>query len=301
MSGLKKTLLAIPLLVLALNGCNDDATTNSGPGTLNLAITDAPVDNANFIFIEFTGVELKPSSGNSINIDFASPKRINLLNLQGSTYEWLLDRQTINSGTYSWMRLKVNATQGDTTDSTLIDNTGGIHSLYIPSGSETGLKLNSAFTILGGTTLSLVIDFDLRKSVHSPQGEIADYVLKPSLRLVQTALAGHLFGTVPTSQASDSNCSGAVYLFAGHNASPNDEGSASPNPVSTAQIKLNGASGQYEYEIGFIDRGSYTAAFTCDADNDNPAIDDVIVFLDSANVTIEPGQTSTYHFPIPTP
>jgi len=291
---LRKRLLITPLLALALNGCGGGNGVNGGPGTLNLAITDAPVDDALQIWVEFTGVEIQPSSGTPINIDFTPQKKINLLNLQGSNFEWLLDGQSISAGTYSWIRLKVNAAQG--TNASELVNSSGVHSLYIPSGSETGLKLNSAFTILGGTTLGLTIDFDLRKSVHQPQGIVADYVLKPSLRLVHTSLAGHIAGTVPANQASAANCAGAVYLFAGHNITPDD---AQPALVSAAQVKLNGGSGQYEYEIGFITRGNYTVAFTCEADNDDPASNDAVAFLDDANVIIEPGKTIMYNFSTP--
>ncbi|MFC1749960.1 DUF4382 domain-containing protein [Pseudomonadota bacterium] len=295
---LTKALFAAPLLALALNGCNDSTTgTSSGTGTLNLAVTDAPIDDALQVWVEFTGIELKPSGGTSVDIDFATAKRINLLSLQGTDFDSLLSGQSVSSGSYSWMRLKVNAEQS-TQDSYVVTSTGA-HSLYIPSGSETGLKLHNPFTILGGTTHDLTIDFDLRKSVHQPQGVVSDYVLKPSLRLLQDTLAGHISGTVPTTQASDTDCAGAVYAFEGSDVTPTDEGPTTPNPVSTALVKLNTESGDYEYEIGFLERGNYTIAFTCEADQDEPTTDDTIAFLDNANAAVTAGQTTTHNFPTP--
>lgn len=44
--------------------------------------------------------------------------------------------------------------------------------------------------------LLLPSDFDLRKSVHNPAGLDDDYILRPTLRLVDDNTAGALTGTV---------------------------------------------------------------------------------------------------------
>ncbi len=303
MNNLSKTLIAAPVLALAMSGCNDGSTSNNGStGTLNLAVTDAPVDDALQVWITFTGVELKPTSGNAFDIDFATPKEINLLDLQGSDFSFLVEDETILSGTYNWMRLKVKAERDTITGDSYLVNSTGTHSLYIPSGSETGLKLHNAFTIMGGSVNDLTIDFDLRKSIHKPQGAVSDYVLKPSLRLVQDQTSGHITGTVPTIQAADAACtSAAVYLFEGENVTPTDEGPTEPNPITTSLVKYNIDSASYEYEIGFVPAGNYTIAFTCVADTDEPTTDEEITFLSSDNVSVTYGSTATFNFPEPTP
>jgi len=68
--------------------------------------------------------------------------------------------------------------------------------LYIPSGAETGLKLSKPFVVAQRATTRLMIDFDLRKSVVAPPGQSPNWILKPSLRLVDLLEVGALKGTV---------------------------------------------------------------------------------------------------------
>src|SRR3981189_1827661 len=55
-----------------------------GMGQMTLSVGDAPVDGAQKVVVEFTGVELVPNSGNPLDITFASPKTIDLLNQSGT-------------------------------------------------------------------------------------------------------------------------------------------------------------------------------------------------------------------------
>jgi len=57
-----------------------------------------------------------------------------------------IDLLALTAGDYSWIRLKVNAARG-LIDSyiDLLDDTR--HSLYVPSGSQSGLKLNHGFNV----------------------------------------------------------------------------------------------------------------------------------------------------------
>lgn len=77
------------------------------------------------------------------------------------------------------------------------------YELRVPSGSETGLKHNTPFTVAEGTVDMTVadensvytIDFDLRKSIVNPGGQ-PGYFLKSVLRLVQNINTGTISGTV---------------------------------------------------------------------------------------------------------
>ena len=73
-----------------------------------LGITDAPVDVADAVVVQFSGVELKPKDG-SASRSLRDAKTIDLLALQGTNRATLLDGEQIPSGEYTWMRLKVNA------------------------------------------------------------------------------------------------------------------------------------------------------------------------------------------------
>ena len=291
----------VALMLTACGGGGGDSST----GTLDLAITDAPVDDAKAVVVEFTGVQLQHAGGERIDYDFVDeldnpePRQIDLLALTGGTTELLLDGVTLTAGDYSWIRLKVNAERG-VIDSyiDLLDDTR--HSLYVPSGSQSGLKLNRGFNIPDGGMASFTIDFDLRKSVHNPSNPADDYILRPTLRLVDGNTDGALSGIV-SGIGNDPDCNdnvdyvGAVYVF--NDGDPVDDVDGVDDPVTSAMVP---ADGNYAYTVAFLPEGDYTVAFTCDADIDDNANDaDPVDFVGEAVVTITAGKTTMQDFQIP--
>ena len=195
----------LPAFLLAACGGSSMDDPMSTTAQLTLAITDAPVDGAAIVNIQVTGVEIKSASDmDNIDEDFNEPMNIDLLALQGGGSINLLENVTIEAGTYQWIRLKVNA-ERSVNDSYLLplDDTGepmedidvNRISLWIPSGNQTGLKLNHSFVVTAGGATNFTIDFDLRKSITNPVGQ-DDYFLKPSLRLVDNSEVGEISGEV---------------------------------------------------------------------------------------------------------
>lgn len=283
--------LVLASVLLALAGCKSD---DPDTGKMAVAITDAPVDGAEAVVVEFTGIEVQ-GSGERLNFDFDTPKTIDLLQLTGDESLELLPETTVNAGQYQWIRLKVNAEQG-VTDS-YIDIDGARYSLYVPSGAQTGLKLNRPFTVAAGGITDFTIDFDLRKSVHEPQNGSGDYFLRPTLRIVDNLEVGHINGLVDETLLNAEGCSetSGVYLFAGYDAETDDIDANEPEPITTTTVEMN-TDGFYEYEIGFVQAGDYTLAFTCEAANDNPETDDAITFSTTQNVTVTVNETATVDF-----
>jgi len=54
--------------------------------------------------------------------------------------------------------------------------------------------------------------------------------------------------------------------------------------------------GDFTYVVGFLTEGDYTAAFTCEADGDDPEEPSEIDFLQTENTAIEVGETTTLDF-----
>ena len=81
-----------------------------GTGTLKLNITDAPVDDAEADWIQFSGVALKPegSAPEIVAIPAPATRRINLLQYQQGMVAVLLDNIPLNAGSYEWVRLIVD-------------------------------------------------------------------------------------------------------------------------------------------------------------------------------------------------
>ncbi len=291
--------LCTTLLITACDG-NDASFTTHNLITLN--ITDAPVDEADAVIVEFSGVTLKAANGNDRSFDFDPPKSINLLALQGTQSQPLLENVEIPAGQYTQIRLAVNAEFDSVMDSYITVNSVD-YELRVPSGSQSGLKLNTPFTVATGTAGMSVannnaiytIDFDLRKSIVKPNGQ-PGYFLKPVLRLIQNVNTGSISGTINDALLVGANCSdadplsgNAIYVFNNADTLPDDVDEMGAEPLTTALVNFNSETGIYSYEVGFLPEGSYTLAFTCAADLDNELDNANVVFDAVENVTVTAG------------
>jgi len=303
------TLIAI---ITACGSGGDSSNLTSGRGgsansMFNLDITDAAIDNADEVWVEFTGVSIQPSSSqadqSTLEFTFDTAKRINLLALQGNNVQALLSDEIIPSGSYDWIRLAVNAERDGTFDSYIRLKDGNTHEIFIPSGSQSGLKLNTGFEIIPTAEFNFTIDFDLRKSIVITGNNL--YKLKPTLRLINNAISATIVGNVNASLLSttgagctDNNPStgNAVYLFTNSDVTPDDIDKQAENPLSTALVTLNGSTGKYEYTLGFIPEGNYTISFTCQAENDDPEKSDSINFTGTSNISLTAGQVLNFNF-----
>lgn len=292
-------LLGCTLLVACgSGGGTDDSNSAAGGrggtqnGFLSLSITDAPIDGAKEVWVQFDGVELKPSaSSETISHSFNPPMNINLLALQGQNSVQMLTNKTFPTGGYDWLMLKITAVNDGVLDSYIMLSDGSVHELDIPSGSESGLKIIGGLEIIANTSTSKTVDFDLRKSIVLTG--LGDYMLAPALTLTDDTETGSIDGTVKLSALTGPGCSdadpstgNAIYLYDGFNVTPDDVDNIGIEPAASTMVTLNNATGAYEYSFGFIPLGKYTAVFTCQADLDNPASDDVITFSKAKNVNL---------------
>ncbi|MBT8142243.1 MAG: DUF4382 domain-containing protein [Gammaproteobacteria bacterium] len=288
----KNVLLSAVALGLAACGGETDPPST---GAFSLSITDAPVDGATAVWVYFTGIELHGPSG-TISIDAAD--KINLMALQGNNSELLASVTDLEAGNYQWMRLLVNAEEG-VMDSYIEFDTESFP-LRIPSGAQNGLKLNRPFVIAAGSRTDFTIDFDLRKSVHKPSAQNADYILRPTLRVVNNLEVGTVIGTVAAEILTNNNCAEgtAVYLFDGLAAVADDIDGLDAEPVTTANVTIDTNTGAGSYEIGFVEADlDYTVALTCTADLDDPEVDNLnttatppvedVFFIDQQNITVQ--------------
>lgn len=266
-------LLACVAALPACGGGSGDPA--DATGRLNLNIGDAAIDGAAEVVVVFTGIELH-SNGSTETFDFAAPKEIDLLAYQnGATYN-LVEGLAVDAGEYQWMRLKVIAEQNRSDGSYILFENGEQYPLYIPSGAETGLKLNRPFRIAAGSITRLVADFDLRKSVIAPPGRSPNYVLKPVLRLMDELEVGDIVGQVDLAAlaaaqlgagATAADCDGGIYLFGGAAATPDDmdrDATDGADPVLFRPLVTEAAATVASYRFDFVEAGGYTVAATCD-------------------------------------
>jgi hypothetical protein len=297
-------------LLAACGGSGGDGD-KANTGTLKLGITDAPVDYAQNVVIQFSGVELKPMNGAPFSIDFT--KSFDLLTLTGTNRAMLLDGAVIPAGDYEWVRLKVNADPNVGGDSYLVlEQDGGQCEMRVPSGDQTGLKLIKGFTVAVGSVTDFTIDFDLRRSLVAPPGQKTmmntcggqAYMLKPVLRMVNNLQVGAVSGTVDSNlitrecvSSATAPYPGNVYLF-GQIAAGALDTTVIPDDYDAIVADPNGADALVSamvdpatgnYMIGFVAPGRYKLAYTCDLDDTEVDADLVTVPEETVDFTLPEG------------
>lgn len=300
--------LAFGLLVA---GCGSSSSPGANTGVLSVRITDAAVDGAEHVYVQFHGLEIQSANGTRTTLYYCqdpanaantivststcsalpAPKQIDLLALSGGQAEVLLNGFVLPAGQYSWIRLMVDT--AGIHDSYIVVAGGADYELTIPSGAETGLKLNSGFVVPAGGSADFTLDFDLRKSITvTGTGE---YILRPTLRMVDSTTVGAIAGTVSASLVP-AGCTPAVYVYTGAGVTPQDIAGTASDPVTTAMVKLDTGSGEYRYEAAFLPAGDYTVAYTCQAALDDPTVSDGLLFSGTATVSVTADTITVHNF-----
>ena len=273
-------------------------------GSLTLALTDAPVDEVLEVNLQISGVSVKPQSGPAIDYEFAAPVVIDLLSLQNGNVFNLLDGESVPAGRYNWIELHANAELDGEFDSYVVPASGGQIELRTPSGSS---RFVSGFVVTAGQSNSFTLDWDVRRALTDPVG-LDGWQLTSAHRLIDMTEYGSLSGVVADGLVMDDSCTSdeegngnAVYVYLGHDAVPDDLGSAG-EPITTAPVSRNEAmAGAYSYTVPFLDPGQYTVAFTCQALDDHPDTDetdeDEIAFGGQVNAEVVEGQDTANEAP----
>lgn len=261
-------------------------------------------------------MSLKPADGDWVEFTFDEPKSLNLLEYQDGLSAPLITDEEVPAGQYSELRLNINVEDSDTDDDSLSDSyvitedaPDDHKTLAVPSSV---LKLKGNFLVAADTTTDFTIDFDVRKSLVDPQGEsLADYLLKPSLRLVNNLQVGSINGEVDylliqqtrldDDQAANDcadNYAGSVYVFEGPDIEPTDinVNSEDVQPLMAVPVSNEDRSGLYTYSAAFLPAGDYTISYSCQLDDNE--IDDALDFQGTQNVTVV-ADTEVQAEPIP--
>ncbi len=300
----------IAALALAVAACGSGGGSNSmgmtSPQTqaqMRLSVGDKPpADNAVHVVVVFTGVELTADSGSPVTINFATPKSIDLMTESGTASAVLFD-QPIPAGSYSQIRLMVMA-DGSANNSYIGFADGSQVGLRVPSGSQTGLKLVSGFTVPSSGVVDYTIDFDLRQAITCPPGQAPACILKPVERLVDNTSVGNIQGHITS--ALPAGCTNpGVYLYSGAVTRPGgnfDTATDDPSHPLASKIPVaTNSTPAYYYQFTFLPPGTYTVAFTCEANVDtdpsttsSPAPTPITLMLAPvATTAVTAGQTAT--------
>lgn len=149
----------------------------SGTGTLAVMLTDAPSDSVKSIFVTIDSVTAHSDQAGWVNV-FQGPLTVDLLTLQSTSMK--LGQVTLPGGTVSQVRFVLT----DNGPQYVVLDDGSQAPLKVPSGSESGLKLNGPFTVSACNKHTLVIDFDGKNSIAYHQtGSDLGWILRPVIHV----------------------------------------------------------------------------------------------------------------------
>jgi len=192
----------IALTFVFMTGCSLDSS--PGMGTLEVRLHDAPVNYEEVnIFVERVEVN-RMDSEDGWQVVSEPNQSYNILELTNGNFEVLADVE-LEEGLYSQIRLILSRDE----NSVVID--GKKSGLFVPSGAQTGVKLNVDAEIREGIRYILMLDFDAKRSVvRTGNAPFPGYLLKPVIRASNEAVTGNIGGVVTPFDAN-----AIVYAIAG--------------------------------------------------------------------------------------
>ncbi|TFG64628.1 MAG: DUF4382 domain-containing protein, partial [Gemmatimonadales bacterium] len=204
--------LAAIAAVSVVVGCGDDSGPQDGTARVTVALTDAPNPMFAEASVEIGAVSLIPADGPPIVLADAGGTH-DLLMLQNGVMADLAT-QVIEPGRYLQLRLEVLSASVTLAEGlTWSDGTTDSRDLIVPSGAQSGIKVNlraaegpAGVEISSGETI-LVVDMDVSQnfkiqgSADTPAG-IRDVRFTPLLRATLMDVAGSISGTVTYTSAT---------------------------------------------------------------------------------------------------
>jgi len=260
------TAVAAVCATLAIGACSESVGVD-GATSIRVLLTDAPIDYVESAWVDIGPVELVPADdGEHILLsEDGTDGPVNLLELQNSA-TMLLAEAEIEAGSYSQLRLIVESASVELIDGYTFVGGDTVMDLRVPSGAQTGIKLNLGAgddegdgpLEIGSGEMVLVIDFDVSRSFviqgnpETPAG-IKSMSFKPTLRVVVQDVAGSISGTVST--VVDSTRVDSLTVTA----EPVDDGALEEYQTQTATTMT---AGDGTYTLPFLVPGTYAVIVT---------------------------------------
>ncbi|MFO7769542.1 MAG: DUF4382 domain-containing protein [bacterium] len=191
--------LGFGLVAGGLSGCSDSTAPEDGTGTLRVNLVDAPagieaIESLEVVFEEVVvhrAEEAETSEEGWFTVlanDLPEAARtFDLLELVNGVWATLGEVE-LEAGTYTQIRIML--------ESATLTIDGTPQDLFIPSGDQTGIKLVGTINVDPNVITEVTVDFDVAQSLHEAPPGSGNYILRPTIRLVQTVLSGTISGTV---------------------------------------------------------------------------------------------------------
>lgn len=181
--------LAIVILCVcvAFGGCSKSTKTAS-EGALRVYLADSPAgfDAVNVVVSQVSVHVADEDTASGWAVICDSTQTFDLLQLRNGAMVLFADHP-LDPGHYTQIRLKI-------TDGSNVVVEGEPHDLDIPSGFQSGVKINHQFQIQEDVTYELLLDFDAEKSIIEKGN--GQYQMKPVIRAIAMVTSGSISGTV---------------------------------------------------------------------------------------------------------
>lgn len=183
--------IAVAAMALAVSACGSN---DSGPGRINVRLMDGPSVDYEKINLDIREVQIHGGGGWEV---LGTPNVVvDLLSLQNGVTATLVTQKQIEVGHYTQMRLVLGPQntvvlrgEGPETDRT--------KPLVVPSGQQSGVKLNVNFDVQPDTTVDVVVDVHAERSVFVHRtGASEKYLLRPVVSAVDVLLTGSIHGVL---------------------------------------------------------------------------------------------------------
>lgn len=175
--------------LVALSGCSKgSSSTSPQSGTMQVRLTDAPGDfeQVNIVVREVSAHIDGPDSTSGWEVLASDSASYDLLTLRNGVFT-LIGRSVLPAGHYSQIRLKLGP------GSNVV--VGGVtYPLTVPSGLQSGLKINGDFDVPAGGLMDVALEFDAARSIHRTGS--GTYMLRPVVKALPFSTAGAIGGAV---------------------------------------------------------------------------------------------------------
>jgi hypothetical protein len=169
--------------------CKDSTTSPAGgQGQIKVTMVDAPAsyDQINIVVARVEVHKAGADTNSGWIVINNNTATYNLLTLRNGA-SVILGNSSLDIGHYTQIRLILG------TGSNVVVN-GTAYSLDVPSGMQTGIKLNHEFDIQSNVVYELMLDFNAERSIILTGN--GQYKMTPVIRLVPVIISGTISGQI---------------------------------------------------------------------------------------------------------